>query len=186
MLLRYSQYIYREHRYVTIKVCTRNSVPVKRELSALQHLNSLPRTRHAGRPHVRTLLDQFELTHPEQAASSTPQSTDPVLSRPFQCLVHKPMLMSLFAFRNSLRGKKLPEDLLKLVLQYILTAVDYLHSEAKVIHTGSSQSAFRIFRVHTFCAHQIFKRRTSSSTWTTSPPSRRSTTKNKPAPSRGR
>ncbi|KAM5539165.1 hypothetical protein V8D89_007038 [Ganoderma adspersum] len=126
-----------EHRYVTIKVCTRNALPVRRELSALQHLNSLPRTRHPGRPFIRILLDQFELTLPapgDQAASShtDTQSANPPPPQSFQCLVHKPMLMSLFAFRG---GRKLPEKFLKLVLRHVLRALDYLHSEAKVIHT---------------------------------------------------
>ncbi|PIL26709.1 hypothetical protein GSI_11188 [Ganoderma sinense ZZ0214-1] len=129
-----------QHRYVTIKVCTRNAIPVKRELAALQHLDSLPKTRHIGRTLVRTLLDQFVLTS-EPAASTDSQSpgTDPDPTPPqlFQCLVHKPLLMSLFTFRN---GNKLPEDFLKLVLQHVLLALDYLHSEAKLIHTDINEN----------------------------------------------
>ncbi|PIL35319.1 hypothetical protein GSI_02044 [Ganoderma sinense ZZ0214-1] len=124
-----------EHRYVTIKVCTRNSLPVRRELSALKHLNSLPWTLHGGRKLIRTLLDHFELTLPEQAVSSENEAQPGDEAAPpqtFQCLVHKPMLMSLFAFRD---GRQLPESFLKLVLKHILLTLDYLHSQAKVIHT---------------------------------------------------
>ncbi len=127
--------IYREHRYVSLKVCTADA-PVKRELAAFHHLNSLPKTTHMGRLFVRTLLDQFELTATSEHAVS-PQSSDDAPSRSFHCLVHKPMLMSLFTFRNRLRGEKLTEEFLKLVLHHVLRAVDYLHSEAKLVHTGS-------------------------------------------------
>ena len=134
---------------MTVKVCTRNAIPVKRELAALQHLGSLPRTRHAGRLLVRTLLDQFELTQPEQPPRpsrdspstkteiETAYAGDPAAtpSRPFQCLVHKPLLTSLSTFRN---GRKLPEDFVQAVLQHVLLALDYLHSEARLVHTGSS------------------------------------------------
>jgi hypothetical protein len=37
----------------------------------------------------------------------------------------------------------LPENLLKLVLQHVLLALDFLHSEAKVIHTGEFSSRCR-------------------------------------------
>ena len=136
---------------MTVKVCTRNAIPVKRELAALQHLDSLPRTRHAGRLLVRTLLDRFELAQPEQPPPPSRDSPstkteietacarDPAAtpSRPqaFQCLVHKPLLTSLSTFRN---GRKLPEDFVQAVLQHVLLALDYLHSEAKLVHTGPS------------------------------------------------
>ncbi|PIL26871.1 hypothetical protein GSI_11051 [Ganoderma sinense ZZ0214-1] len=132
------------HRYVSVKVCSRNSIPVKRELAALEYLNRLPKTRHGGRPHVRTLLDQFVLTSAteEPSASSDPDSEPPATVPPqsFQCLVHKPMLMSIFALRAIFPDKKLPETLTKLVLIHVLTAVDYLHSEAKLIHTDINEN----------------------------------------------
>ena len=131
---------------MSIKVCTRDALPVRRELAALRHLDSLPRTNHAGRQLIRTLLDDFTLTLPgEQPASSQP--ADPVSSPSFQCLVHKPMLMSLFVFRHSLRGKKFTETFLKVVLRHVLLAVDYLHSEAKVIHAGSPHKFLSLKRV---------------------------------------
>nr|VWP02166.1 Chitin synthase export chaperone [Ganoderma boninense] len=133
------------HRYVTVKVCTRNAIPVKRELAALEHLNRLPWTMHGGRPHIRTLLDQFVLTFtsaegpPASSVSETPGSESAPGPQSFQCLVHKPMLMSISALRDFLRGNKLDEQLAKLVLIHVLTALDYLHSKAKLIHTDINE-----------------------------------------------
>lgn len=53
-----------------------------------------------------------------------------------QCIVYEPMLISLLHFQATLDPKSLPEDLLKGALQQLLLALDYLHSEARVVHTG--------------------------------------------------
>ena len=58
----------------------------------------------------------------------------------FQCLVHKPMAMNLAALQRKLSGDRLPENLLKLVLKHVLLPLDFLHSEAQVIHTGEFSS----------------------------------------------
>lgn len=114
-----------EHRYVLIKVCTQSAVTVKREVEALNHINALPKSKHVGRTLIRPLLDHFEVRS-EHAT--------------FQCLVHKPMAMTLAALRKKLSGDRFPENLLKLVLKHVLLALDFLHSEAQVIHTGEFSS----------------------------------------------
>ncbi|KAJ9234127.1 hypothetical protein DTO169E5_6704 [Paecilomyces variotii] len=48
---------------------------------------------------------------------------------------YEPLLTSLLHFQATLNPKSLPEDLLKGALQQLLLALDYLHSEAHVIHT---------------------------------------------------
>lgn len=45
--------------------------------------------------------------------------------------------MSLFELRNRTPQKVFPEYLLKPTLIHILLALDFLHTEAHVIHTGS-------------------------------------------------
>lgn len=50
------------------------------------------------------------------------------------------MAITLAALRGKLSGDKLPEGLLKLVLKHVLLALDFLHSEAQVIHTGEFNS----------------------------------------------
>lgn len=44
--------------------------------------------------------------------------------------------MSLFELRNRTVAKVLPENLLKPTLIHILLALDFLHTEAGIIHTG--------------------------------------------------
>lgn len=53
-----------------------------------------------------------------------------------QCIVHEPLLTSLLHFQATLDPPNLPENLLKGALQQLLQALDFLHSEAHVIHTG--------------------------------------------------
>ena len=45
--------------------------------------------------------------------------------------------MSLYELRNRAPQKVFPENLLKPTLIHILLALDFLHSEAHVVHTGS-------------------------------------------------
>jgi hypothetical protein len=44
--------------------------------------------------------------------------------------------MSLSELSHGTVEKVLPEDLLKLTLIHILLALDFLHTEAKIIYTG--------------------------------------------------
>lgn len=45
--------------------------------------------------------------------------------------------MSLCELRNRTMEKVLPDDLLKPTLIHILLALDFLHTEAKLVHTGT-------------------------------------------------
>lgn len=61
-----------------------------------------------------------------------------------QCIVFEPLLTSILDFQAFLKPPSFPEYLLKPLLCQVLLALDYLHSEAGVIHTGkpsASQSA---------------------------------------------
>ncbi|MCJ1398649.1 hypothetical protein MMC11_001850 [Xylographa trunciseda] len=107
------------HSYVTIKVCERNSVQARREVKVYQHLNAIT-SRHSGSRLVRTLLDAFEINSSDGN---------------YQCLVHKPLGMSLSNLQARSPFQRLPENLLKLTLIHILLALDFLHTEALVIHT---------------------------------------------------
>lgn len=67
------------------------------------------------------MLDNFEVTGPKGT---------------YQCVVHEPLLTSVLHFQAGFDPPSLPEDLLKGLLQQVLLALDYLHTEANVIHTG--------------------------------------------------
>lgn len=84
--------------------------------------------KHAGHKYVRSLLDSFDVDGPEDK---------------HRCLVHPPLWESVlaFLFRNPIR--RLPTPVLVVVLHRLFLALDYLHTECKIIHTGlSSYSAF--------------------------------------------
>ncbi|KOS36243.1 hypothetical protein ACN38_g13033 [Penicillium nordicum] len=77
------------------------------------------------------MIDKFELTGPRGVK---------------QCIVYEPLLTSLLHFQAILDPKSLPEDLLKGALQQLLLALDYLNSEARVIHTDIQTKNDSIFR----------------------------------------
>ncbi|KAG5305514.1 protein kinase [Histoplasma capsulatum G186AR] len=54
------------------------------------------------------------------------------------CLVHRRMHLNSMEFMRKTPSKRLNKTLLKLVLQYPLTALDFLHTEADIAHTGMS------------------------------------------------
>jgi hypothetical protein len=70
---------------------------------------------------VRTLLDNFEIG--TSAGCHI-------------CLVHKPLGLPLSDFQALLPSGKLPQDILKLTLIHVLLALDYLHTDGHLIHTG--------------------------------------------------
>lgn len=109
-----------EHQYITLKVSERNSTQAAREVVVFKHLNSLT-TEHGGSRFVRTALDTFELTTSEGS---------------YQCLVHKPLGMHLCELQCLFSSGTLPENILKTTLTHVLFALDFLHTEARLVHTG--------------------------------------------------
>ncbi len=69
---------------------------------------------------VRLALDEFEL--PGKRGSHV-------------CLIYQPLGLSLKDIRN-IAGGRIPENILKSTAYGILLALDFLHAEAKVVHTG--------------------------------------------------
>lgn len=110
----------RGHKYITLKVCEMNSPAVRRELAAYNHL-SMVTTNNPGALLVRELLDSFKVMGP---------------AGEHQCLVHEPLGMSMETLRQLSPGRKVPEPLLKAFLNHLLRALDFLHSDAKMIHAG--------------------------------------------------
>ena len=52
------------------------------------------------------------------------------------CMVSELMREPLWIFRSHLVGRKLPLRLMKVYVGKLLEALDYLHSECQIIHTG--------------------------------------------------
>ncbi|ATY59635.1 CDK4/6, putative [Cordyceps militaris] len=108
----------RGHKYVTLKVCEMNSPSVRREIAAYSHLDTVT-TNNPGALLVRELLDSFKAMGP---------------AGEHQCLVHEPLGMSMETLRQLSPGRKLPEPLLRAFLTHVLQALDFLHTDAKIVH----------------------------------------------------
>lgn len=98
----------------------RDSAEGKREVEVYSHLDACSAS-HDGAMFVRTALDSFQVGS---------------VGGLYQCLVHQPLGISLHDLRNRFAAKVLPETLVKLTLLHLLLALDYLHTEAGIIHTG--------------------------------------------------
>ncbi|OJI90078.1 hypothetical protein ASPTUDRAFT_25663 [Aspergillus tubingensis CBS 134.48] len=106
------------HRYVTLKVYTRDEDNAE-EFRIYNRLKE-HRSSHPGYAHVRTALDLF--TIPRNGGNH-------------HCLVQQPMWESFrhLLYRNPTH--RFTEDLLKAGLMQIFLALDYLHTECKLVHT---------------------------------------------------
>jgi serine/threonine-protein kinase SRPK3 len=109
-----------DHKHVTLKIGTPEAL--EGELRVLKLLRTI-KTSHSGSLLVRQMLDDFQV-----------HSKNDV----FQCVVHPPLAISIKAFRRMLPNRALPVSLVKPVLKHLLLGLDFLHTEAKVIHTGES------------------------------------------------
>ena len=113
---------------MTLKICERGSATVRRELGAYNRLSTIT-TSNPGALLVRELLDSFKTIGVEGE---------------HQCLIHEPLGMSMETLRQLCPGRKLPENLLKAFSKHLLQALDFLHTDAEMIHAGIRQST-RVF-----------------------------------------
>lgn len=111
---------------MTLKLYERYSNPAKQEIEAYDHLKSL-RSNYTGAILVRTVLHKFQLL-----------SIDG--SHFHRCLIHSSLAMGLFELPNRAARKVLPGFQLKPTLIHILIALDFLHHDGHMIHTGSTSS----------------------------------------------
>lgn len=112
---------------MTVKVYVRTSPAIAhRERVAHEHLSTL-KSSHPGRSHIREDIDCFSL---QQCDGSQ-----------HLCFVYQPLQTTLLDLQR-LGGKpqQLPEELVKEALRYLLEALDFLHTEASMIHCGISSA----------------------------------------------
>lgn len=108
-------------RYVSIKISA-VSLDATREIETL-HLIQNANESHEGYPFIRTPIDHFELSGPQGIHS---------------CLVYEPMRETLAQHQSRFPRQRLTVPIFKLYIHLILKALDYLHSECRLIHTGNS------------------------------------------------
>ncbi|GIK07106.1 hypothetical protein Aspvir_002761 [Aspergillus viridinutans] len=109
-----------EQHYVTLKVYTASS-SVNREIEIYKHLGTV-QSDHAGQSCLRPLIDVFQ----------TPQSEGHSVHT---CLVHPPLGISLDQLAPLLPGGVMSSAMVRTTIRNILAALDFLHTEAGVVHT---------------------------------------------------
>ncbi|KIW19693.1 hypothetical protein PV08_00267 [Exophiala spinifera] len=117
----------RDSGFVALKVCTREvatSPRVHRELRFYEHVGSL-NSRHDGQAYIRGLLETFTIPGPAGR---------------HLCLVQPPMHMTVRELQRLNSSHRLDEKILKWTLFNVLSALSFLHDEAKVAHTDISPS----------------------------------------------
>ena len=110
-------------RYVMLKICVQASSmgqQVENELNMYRHMEK-SQTSHPGRDVIRTLLDTFDIDGPQDK---------------HRCLVHPPLWESVLAFLRRNPVERLPSPVIAVVLHRLFLALDYLHTECQISHTG--------------------------------------------------
>nr|POE71817.1 serine/threonine-protein kinase srpk [Quercus suber] len=110
-----------QDNFVTLKVYI-NSSKEHRELSICRHISSVS-SEHPGREHVRKLLNSFEIEGPHGKHI---------------CLVCEPLGNSLGEL-SLLADGALESHIIRQTMRPILTALQFLHTEARIIHTGGRE-----------------------------------------------
>jgi serine/threonine-protein kinase SRPK3 len=109
------------NKYAALKVYV-NSSKKHRELAIYEHIQALS-SDHDGRHRIRRLLDSFEVQGPHGRHI---------------CLVHEPLGISFEELRDFTADRVFGEDLIRQTFRPILEGFEFLHEEAKVIHTGKA------------------------------------------------
>ena len=114
----------RRQKHVVLKVSTslrKFPTATDREFKIYEHLAKIE-SAHPGQSLIRELYDSFELAG--QAGKH-------------RCLVLQPMHMTLLEMMT-LNPEPFNLPLLKITLERLLSALDFLHTEADIIHTGTT------------------------------------------------
>lgn len=130
--------VQRTSDFVALKVYVRTPPTMAhRERIAYEHLSTL-KSSHPGQDHIRQPLDTFSL-HQSDGSQHL-------------CFAYSPLQTTLLDLqRLGGNAQPLPEELVKEVLRYLLEALDYLHTDAGMIHCGMSSS---FVRIHLIGAHK--------------------------------
>ncbi|KAE9376111.1 putative CDK4/6 [Stipitochalara longipes BDJ] len=107
------------HEYVALKVFVSKHRQADNEEQVYTHLKSI-KSNHPGVRGIRALRDQFQL---------------PGNYGPHECLVHEPLGLTLKDIREMSEDEKVDAQLLKPIIKYLLMSLDFLHTEARVVHT---------------------------------------------------
>jgi serine/threonine-protein kinase SRPK3 len=111
--------------YAALKIYAHDLVAedeIDNESAIYKHLNTMGNPNHLGKTYIRTIQDSFSIT--SRAGNH------------HQCLVHEVLSNDILSLWYTRLDCKLPEVMLKQILIHLLLALDFLHSECHIIHTG--------------------------------------------------
>ncbi|KAK2853215.1 hypothetical protein FQN49_005290 [Arthroderma sp. PD_2] len=108
-------------RYVTLKIFIKSTSMGQQLDDELKMYKRIEQGTefHPGRGAVRSLHDSFDVDGPEEK---------------HRCLVHPPLWESVLTLLHRNPVRRLPSPVLASVLQRLFLALDYLHTECKIIH----------------------------------------------------
>ncbi|KAF7165338.1 hypothetical protein CNMCM5623_009543 [Aspergillus felis] len=104
---------------VALKIANNNASSACHEREVEEHISTADPS-HRGRSLIRTLLDSFEVKGPESS---------------YSCLVYPPMREPLSMYQRRFDDRKMPLPLIKTYIRALLTGLDYLHKECRIVHT---------------------------------------------------
>ncbi|KAL4784407.1 kinase-like domain-containing protein [Aspergillus varians] len=107
--------------YITLKIYTA-SKSVTQEIEIYNHLKTIQSTHAGGLSCLRPLIEVFQTQSPDGKNAHT-------------CLVHPPLGISLDQLTPLLPGGVMSSAMVRTTMRNILAALDFLHTEARVIHT---------------------------------------------------
>ncbi|KAF5680025.1 cmgc srpk kinase [Fusarium heterosporum] len=117
------QWQWLDEKYVAIKVKTRKKPskrsPVENEVKIMKRI-AQTNPKHKGWQFIRKLIDTFPIEG---------------ISGYHTCLVLEPLREPLWLYCSRYAGGVIPPEILKILVQMILHALDYIHSECSIIHT---------------------------------------------------
>lgn len=105
---------------MALKIANNNASSAGHEREIEKHISTADRS-HRGRSLIRTLLDSFEVKGPEGS---------------YSCLVYPPMREPFSMYQRRFDDGKMPLALIKTYIRALLTGLDYLHKECRIVHTG--------------------------------------------------
>lgn len=92
------------------------------EIEIYNHLRAI-QSDHAGQTCLRPLIEIFDIHSPDG-------------NRVHNCLVHPPLGISLDQLTQLLPDGVMSSAMIRTTIRNVLAALDFLHTEAQVIHTG--------------------------------------------------
>ncbi|KAJ6190531.1 hypothetical protein N7519_000552 [Penicillium mononematosum] len=105
---------------VAVKIADNNASSAGHERVVEEYISTVDPS-HRGRSLMRTLLDSFEVKGLEGS---------------HLCLVYPPMREPLSMYQRRFDDRKMPLPLIKTYIRALLTGLDYLHKECRIVHTA--------------------------------------------------